>query len=84
MFLVREAAFYCYDAKLDAPSRYGLLIMHTDIKFAFVFDGVQYSVYAFISADVIQTPRRVSLPSLQSPLDSTIDTLGKCRALMSW
>jgi len=34
--------------------------------------------------DVIQTPRRVSLPSLQFPLDSTVDALGKCRALMSW
>ena len=25
MAAVRQAAFYCYDAKLDAPSRYGLL-----------------------------------------------------------
>jgi len=23
---VRQAAFYCYNAKLDAPSRYGLLV----------------------------------------------------------
>ena len=24
---VRQVAFYCYNAKLDAPSRYGLLII---------------------------------------------------------
>ena len=27
LFAVRQAAFYCYNAKLDAPSRYGLLII---------------------------------------------------------
>ena len=29
MAAVRQAAFYCYNAKLDAPSRYGLLHLPT-------------------------------------------------------
>ena len=32
MVAVRQAAFYCYNAKLDAPSRYGLLTSGTTLS----------------------------------------------------
>ena len=47
MVAVRQAAFYCYNAKLDAPSRYGLLFP-TEFADSYPLQGVLFNTLSFL------------------------------------